>query len=214
MLIPAGCTVLICGLSSRPDLNGQLGTVLSHDPVKARYGVQLGAQKLSLRAECIAPHEPDSSEDDQCSSDASDAEMPDNSMSLQQRIQALQALVTQNEVTLAEHSDGKHVQLLDAQNDEWEYGGVRVVLGTERHAAQPELVKQIADMINAAYYEANKPFLHPSQTTFERVDCGEVHRPRTPHIGRLTPPRCRCMGGCRWAPQVHWTPTECCCWRT
>ena len=201
MVIPAGCTVLICGLSSRPDLNGQLGTVLSHDPQKARYGVQLGAQKLSLRAECVAPHEPDSSDDDQCSSDddqcssdASDAEMPDTSMTLQQRIEALQALV--NEAAPAEQSDGQHVQLVDAQNDQWEYGGVRVVLGTSRHAAQPELVQQIADMINAAYYEANKPFLPPSQTTFERVDCDEVPPPRTPHTAH--PPRCRCTGGCRW----------------
>ena len=69
----------------------------------------------------------------------------------------------------------KSVRLLETENDEWDYGGIRVVLGQHAHADQPALVRRITDMINEAYYEANKRFLHPSQTTYDRVDLEEVH---------------------------------------
>lgn len=49
--IPEGCTVVISGLKSRPDLSGRVGKVLSYDAAADRYGVQIeGEHPMRIKA--------------------------------------------------------------------------------------------------------------------------------------------------------------------
>ena len=47
--LPIGTRVELCGLLTKPELNGRCGTVVSWDATKGRVGVELGSRQLSLK---------------------------------------------------------------------------------------------------------------------------------------------------------------------
>jgi len=180
--LPVGAAVLISGITSRPEINGLVGTVMLYDKIKGRYGVRLSPdgveEEILLKPECLEPvdQESGSSSDGDASSDGeAGSDEAGTEAELQQRLQSVEAAIQEMEAEMPEAGPRSVRLMMESEHDEWEYNGVRVQLGSDKHANQPTLVKDITEMINKAYYEANKPFLHPSQTTFERVDFDEVH---------------------------------------
>jgi tetratricopeptide (TPR) repeat protein len=51
--IQANTTVVLQGLRAQTELNGRMGTVISHDPTKARYTVHVAGKDVSVKRECL-----------------------------------------------------------------------------------------------------------------------------------------------------------------
>lgn len=51
--IPANTTVVLQSLRAQTELNGRMGTVISHDPTKARYTVRVAGKDVSVKRECL-----------------------------------------------------------------------------------------------------------------------------------------------------------------
>ena len=69
-----GRTVVLCGLSGKPEFNGRRGKVLQFDEERERYAVQLcdEASVLLLRAENVRPVDDDEGEEEEDDDDDGD----------------------------------------------------------------------------------------------------------------------------------------------
>jgi tetratricopeptide (TPR) repeat protein len=52
-VIQANTAVVLQSLRAQTELNGRMGTVISHDPIRARYTVHVAGKDLSVKRECL-----------------------------------------------------------------------------------------------------------------------------------------------------------------
>ena len=147
-----GDRVEISGLQSRPELNGEEGTVISPINTTGRYGVCLTTsnEKVSIKGHNLAPSR-QAATDSNNMSKTTDPKMS-KLMQVQQLIESA-SKEAESRTTEAERLRGRE---LDENGrpicDEWSMDGIKVILGTTALLeSQRHLVKEITAMVNSAY---------------------------------------------------------------